>query len=79
MNCKCGSTRIATVNAKCSDMCNVEIGSVEHNDYVPVDLGIGGGDYIRMKYCLDCGQMQGSFPLERSNIEMNNELDHTDD
>ena len=84
MNCNCGSQRIATVNAKCNDMFSIEIedceegkstglGKVEHQGYVPRDLGIGGGDFIKFSYCLDCGQIQPnskvSFPAPESELE----------
>jgi len=69
MSCKCGSERIAYVSAKCSDMCNVSIGAKELNDCVPRDMGIGHGDYVEFSYCLDCGQIQGEFPLEKTDLE----------
>lgn len=71
MACKCGSERIAQVSAKCSDMCHIDMenSEVESDDYVPKDFGIGGGDYIRIKYCLDCGQIQGDFPLPETELE----------
>ncbi len=48
MNCdKCQSQRVACINAKCGDLFNVELGINELQDYVPKDLGIGGGDYIK--------------------------------
>ena len=47
MNCeKCKSERVASVMAKCSDLCNVTLGEHEIDSYVPSDMGIGGGDYI---------------------------------
>jgi hypothetical protein len=27
-------------------------------------MGIGHGDYIEFRYCLNCGQIQGEFPIE---------------
>jgi len=63
--CKCGSNRIASVNAKCSDLCNVQLPSGEELDgYVPDNLNIGGGDYIRFEFCMDCGRIQDEFPTE---------------
>lgn len=65
--CKCGSTRVARVNAKCSDMCSIGYGAKLYDGYVPSGIGItkrgGGGDYVEFDYCLDCGQMQGKFPI----------------
>lgn len=68
MNCKsCKSERIMEVSAKCSDMCSLQYHDMERHDYVPRDIGIGGGDYIEFEYCLDCGLIQGEFPLEEIN------------
>lgn len=70
MSClKCNSNRIAFVTAKCSDCCSVEVGGLDQQGYVPDDIGIGGGDYIEFKWCLDCGQIQNKFPLPVSGIE----------
>ena len=64
MKCtKCGSDHLANVVAKCSDRCFYQVGDHEEDGYVPSDVGIGGGDYIDFKYCLNCGQIQGSFPV----------------
>lgn len=66
MNCKndaCRSHRIMNVSGKTSDCFNGRYGEYELDDYVPMDIGIGGGDYIEFSYCLDCGQIQGDFPI----------------
>jgi hypothetical protein len=36
---------------------------------VPRDLGIGGEDDVHFLYCLDCGQIQGKFPVPPTAIE----------
>jgi hypothetical protein len=59
---RCNSDSILSVSAKCSDQCSLSYKEQEHNDYVPSDLGIGGGDYVEFKLCLNCGQVQGEFP-----------------
>lgn len=70
MICKgCGSERIASVIGKVSDCCTIEIDGKEKTDYVPRDMGIGGGDYLRFSYCLGCGQMIGQFPVGPTDIE----------
>jgi hypothetical protein len=66
---KCKSERILSVNAKCSDLCNISINGQNKNGYVPHDLGIGGGDYVEFELCLDCGQIQGQFPLAKAELE----------
>ena len=71
MSCQeCKSERVASAMCKCSDLTGFSVGNVDvHSVYVPDDWGIGGGDYIRLSYCMDCGQMQGSFPLEITELE----------
>lgn len=70
MSCtKCNSNRISSVTAKCSDCCSISVGETEQDGYVPDDLGIGGNDYIEFQWCLDCGTIQGNFPLPVSEIE----------
>lgn len=60
---RCESTRVLSVNAKCSDLCSVRFwGGKEQDGYVPSGFGIGGGDYVEFSYCADCGQIQGVFP-----------------
>jgi hypothetical protein len=66
--------RIANAGGKCSDLFCVSIqvdanNVVDHDGYVPMDLGIGGGDYMEISYCLDCGQIQGTWPLSKTNLE----------
>lgn len=64
MSCqKCSSMRIASVGGKCSDCSWFVAAGKEHNGYVPGGVGIGSGDYIELTYCLDCGQIQGDFPI----------------
>jgi len=71
MECqRCGGERVASINAKCSDLCFSQLGDIEKDGYVPGDWGVGGGDYVDFNYCLDCGQMQGTFPLDVTELEM---------
>jgi len=65
MGCiKCNSDRIISVSGKTSDLCFTEYKDKEHDGYVVEDIGIGGGDMINIEYCLECGQIQGEFPVE---------------
>ena len=69
MNCKCGSKRIAEIGAKCSDLCYTVLpGRKEIDGYAVDGIGIGGGDYVEFNYCLDCGQIQGTFPITEEAI-----------
>jgi hypothetical protein len=80
MSCKkCNSERIAFVGGKTSDRSWGSIGSNEFDGYVPRDLGIGGGDFIKISYCLDCGQIQGNFPLPKTELETPDDEDGDDE
>jgi len=66
---RCSSPRVIYVDAHCRDSCQVENYLRKKNGYVPRDLGIGGGDGVRLTYCLECGQIQGMFPVPLAEIE----------
>jgi hypothetical protein len=66
---RCSGSRLARILAHCSDMCSVDLAGQHLRDYVPRDLGIGGGDDVNFDYCLDCGQIQGAFPLPPTEME----------
>lgn len=59
---RCKSDQVLKINAKCSDMCFIEFQGRERDGYVPHDLGVGGGDYVNIRVCLNCGQVQDAFP-----------------
>ena len=70
MKC-CENQRLCAINAKCSDcfsafmICDM----YDYMGYVPYDLGIGGGDYVEFTFCINCGRIQGSFPLPKTKLE----------
>lgn len=67
---RCKSERCASVSGKCSDLFSMSIQGHSYDGYVPDDIGIGKyGDYVRLTYCLDCGQIQGRFPLPPTQCE----------
>ena len=75
MTCqRCSSERVLRVSAKADDLCHVVLDGKEHEGYMPHDAGIGGGDYVEFKLCLDCGQVQGAFP--RPPMELEEPDDH---
>ena len=78
MNCqRCLSKRIFSISGKCSDLCNYSLNGKEpsgNNNYVPEDMNVGGGDFLTVDVCLDCGQTQGSWPLPKSKFESELEL-----
>jgi len=70
---KCGSDRVCEVHARCESAFRCWIQDHTYMGYVPDDLGLGfthgGGDHVTFSYCLNCGQMQGRFPLKLTKIE----------
>lgn len=69
MKCiKCSSDRIFSINAKCSDLCFSRYKGDEKDGYVPDGFGIGGGDYVEFKHCLNCGQIQDGFPKKEISL-----------
>jgi hypothetical protein len=66
MTCKC--ERLLKVQGHCSDCCCIYFEGLERNGYVPYGLGIGGGDDIEFILCVDCGQIQGKFPIKEDKL-----------
>jgi len=72
MKCQtCQSERVANISGKCSDLCSVQIPSegYESQGYNSLRGPLGSSDYIELRVCLDCGQVQGDFPLAIPEIE----------
>lgn len=72
MNCqRCESSRVLTLDGKCGDRCQFRYRDQEGIGYVPfgVEAIGGGGDYISVKICLECGQTQGEFPQPEPEID----------
>lgn len=69
----CGTNTVLSVNAKCSDMCDIyykreKSEDITHDGYVPAGLGIGGGDYIYFNYCFGCGKIQKIWEVEPEDV-----------
>ena len=73
MECdKCNGDRILSVNGKTSDLCYISYKDIDHDGYVPegIIVGDGGyGDYINFDLCLDCGKVQGKFPISDEQVK----------
>lgn len=68
--CKCGSTRVLQVTAKCSDLCFINYNGIERSDYVPSGIGLGNdSDYVEIALCMECGQVQGKFPVSDTRVK----------
>jgi hypothetical protein len=70
-NSKCDSDRVALVCGKTSDMFQFQYKDIDHDGYVPEGLPIGGkyGDYIDFDFCLECGKIQGNFPVSDETVK----------
>ena len=73
----CNSTRIAHISAKVSDMCqSTMVNSPDYEpddfEYVPNDMNIHAlhdSDVMEFKMCLNCGTIQGQWPLPETKLE----------
>ena len=61
---ECGSNRIFTLSAKSSDLNFWNYHGHEHDGYLPYINNVCGGDYTDIIVCLECGQLQGKWPVE---------------
>ena len=71
-NPKCKSDRIAFLNGKTSDMCQFQYKEIDKDGYVPQGIIIGDegyGDYIMFNFCLECGKIQGKFPISDAQVK----------
>lgn len=70
---RCKSRRIMDVSGHCQDRCVIEYDDNGYDGYVPFDMPLnrifGQGDYLSFSVCLDCGQMQGAFPISESDMD----------
>ena len=67
MNCqKCSSDRILEVSGKTSDLCWMRFKEQERDGYVATGLNIDDktGDYLVFNLCIECGHIQGKWPVE---------------
>jgi len=72
VKCGCGGSRILKISGKTSDCFSMSLGDKEYDGYVPGGLNIGEGgygDYIIIDLCLDCGKVQGDFPVSQEKVD----------
>ena len=56
----CEHKNTISFGGKCSDLFDLTWpDGAEYEGYVPNGIGIGGGDYIHMRVCVDCHQVIG--------------------
>lgn len=65
MECdNCESERVLSISVKNSDRFYGTINGVEYRGYTPDIPPIGSDDYTDPDICLDCGKVQGDFPVD---------------
>lgn len=71
MSCqRCNSGRVLHASGKSSDLNSFSLGQIDIDEaYVLSDCNIGGGDYYILDLCLDCGQLQGKWPVPARDFE----------
>lgn len=71
MNCdSCKSERVFEVGGKSSDRNNWTYkNGPEGSGYLPHVPNVCGGDYYDLSVCLNCGKVQGKFPVESEELE----------
>lgn len=75
--CRCASHRVAHIYGHCSGNSDFALGDKKRGDtYLPDKIGVGGGDDIDFDYCLDCGQVQGTWPLAPTKFELGTENEY---
>lgn len=70
----CKSDRLMDFNGKCADLFSSKMlnTGIRYEGYVPDDIPPfkdGFGDYVQGVLCLDCGQLQGKWPIKKSVVE----------
>ena len=69
MTCqRCNSDRILRISAKCSDLCFSKYKELEKDGYTPDLPFTEYGDYLSPTICMECGQVQGKFPVTDAQI-----------
>jgi hypothetical protein len=67
----CSSDRILQISAKCSDLCSSSFAKLglEKDGYVPDFHFAEYGDYLCPSICVECGQVQGKFPITDNQVK----------
>ena len=61
---RCESDRLINISAHHSDSFGCWYKGQEHIGYAPSIRGVCYNNDTEIKFCLECGQIQGEFPVE---------------
>ena len=83
-NCQnCNSNRVIDIYSHASDLHSVSIPHMDYEQddgYMPYIDNLGGGDDLGFSVCLECGQIQGKWPVGDPELEHEgNEEDDEDE
>jgi len=74
MKCqRCKSDRVFSIYGKASDLHNWSYKEKEGEGYAPYIDNVCDGDDMDVTICLDCGQAQGTWPVETDLDEEEND------
>lgn len=82
MNCQsCNSNRVASIFAHSKDLGNFTYDNlnIDHDGYFPEIESICEGDDADITFCLECGQIQGEFPITDDDIQAAFSFDEDED
>ena len=65
----CNSERVLLISGILDDNFFACINNKNYIGYIPDNLGIGWRERISFDYCLNCGQIQGNFPMPTIDLE----------
>jgi hypothetical protein len=68
---RCQNDRLLWICVKTRDGFSGVIKDKAYSGYIPPDIGINDEfmDYLQFHFCLNCGQVQGNYPLPITMIE----------
>lgn len=66
---KCKSDRLLGLTSKSSDCNSYSYRGAEVDGYLPYIDHVCGGDYLTIQICLECGKVQGKFPVHSRDLE----------
>ena len=74
MSCdQCGSKRLLNISAKCADTFYASSQGKETYN-IPLKANLGEDDYLSFGLCLNCGKVQGAFPVAKLYFELESTL-----
>jgi hypothetical protein len=69
MGCKrCSSDRVVCVDSYYDELTFI-VREHAYYDFTPADAKLGGTSYFHFLLCMNCGQVQGTFPLPLTRFE----------